>query len=78
MANAKPRLLPTRESVQQVSVRATLMAALDDQEEFSIVLVVAAVREADGTTGVRVLGSTATHFERIGLLEEGKDAILID
>jgi hypothetical protein len=78
MARSKPKLLPTHESRQQSSVCSTLNEALDDHAQLSMVVVAAVVKNPDGTSGIRVYSSLSNHFERIGLLEEAKDALLAD
>ena len=78
---AKVTLLPptpSRAALDKESIRAALNDALEHLDEFSIVLVAAGVALEDGSSEVRVFSSASTRFERIGVLEDAKDAVLRD
>lgn len=56
----------------------TLEVAFDDHARFTCILIAVRVKNDDGTTRIEVSTANMNRFERIGLAEEAKQALLDD
>lgn len=76
MATPKLKVIPTNTERRMQGISDALEGALSEHSTFDSVMIVAVVKNDDGSTKVRVYSSDLNYFERIGLLEDGKDALL--